>query len=469
MFFSRPLSFVEEFVDALDAGLKEHDSDAKLSQTQKDWLCFCLMGILVTNSVCWARFERASLGDYSLAAISAMFRKSPFPWEEILQISIDVILRKYNINEGIIVADDTDNKRAKVTKNIYRSHKVYDKKTGGYFNGQSIVFIILVSNTVTLPVGFSFYYPDPAIKAWEKEEEKLKKEKIPKSDRPDKPERNPDYPTKLQLTQELIKRFSNEHPKVKINAVIGDNHFSKADYMDKVGETVGTQVISQLKTNQKVRIRGKEFSVEEFFKRYSPTEQIIKIRGEEEQKVWVGSARLYVPSHQEKRFVIALKYEGEDNYRYLVASDLSWRTIDVVESFTLRWLVEVFFEDFKSYEGWGQLAKQPGVEGSIRGLTLSLLLDHCLLLHPSQEASFENKLPAATVGSLLQKARAEALFDFLQPFISDAANSNKLMKLGQSIENIYELQPSKKHMNGRILGRQKPTSSLKYRNLQKAV
>ena len=46
-----------------------------------------------------------------------------------------------------------------------------------------------------------------------------------------------------------------------------------------------------------------------------------------------------------------------------------------------------------------QLAKQPDEEGSSRGLTLSLLLDLCLLLHPEQLARIEDKLPAYTVGS----------------------------------------------------------------------
>ena len=64
-------------------------------------------------------------------------------------------------------------------------------------------------------------------------------------------------------------------------------------------------------------------------------------------------ARLHVCAHGKKRFVIALKYEGEQEYRYIVASDLSWRTRDIVEAYTLRWFIEVFFEDWKGYEGLG--------------------------------------------------------------------------------------------------------------------
>jgi hypothetical protein len=42
----------------------------------------------------------------------------------------------------------------------------------------------------------------------------------------------------------------------------------------------------------------------------------------------VSSARLYVCSHKTKHFVVAMKYEHEQAYRYLIASDLTWRTLD---------------------------------------------------------------------------------------------------------------------------------------------
>jgi len=62
----------------------------------------------------------------------------------------------------------------------------------------------------------------------------------------------------------------------------------------------------------------------------------------------------------------------------------------VLRHYTLRWLVEVFIEDWKNFEGWNMLAKQQGEEGSMRGVTLSLLCDHMLLVHPKQSALLKN-------------------------------------------------------------------------------
>ena len=66
---AQPLAFIKSYVEELDQGLKKQ-TDTGLSLGQKVWLGFCLMGILVTNSVCWSRFERASFGLYRWSALS---------------------------------------------------------------------------------------------------------------------------------------------------------------------------------------------------------------------------------------------------------------------------------------------------------------------------------------------------------------------------------------------------------------
>ena len=54
--------FITDFVDALDKIISQQRSQKRLSKRQKYWIAFCLMAILATKSVCWAKFERVSLG-----------------------------------------------------------------------------------------------------------------------------------------------------------------------------------------------------------------------------------------------------------------------------------------------------------------------------------------------------------------------------------------------------------------------
>ena len=209
MFIETPLPFVKAFIEDLNDALKEYKSGSGLTLIQKTWLSFCIMGILVTNSVCWARFERASVGKYSLAALSWMFRKSKIPWELLLHMSVRIILQDYGITEGIVVEDDSDKKRSKGTKRIFRVHKLKDKASGGYIMGQSVVFVVLVTSVVTLPVGFAFYMPDPAFTEWYNGEKKLKKQGVAKKERPYKPARNAHYPTKQEIGLSLLKEFTH--------------------------------------------------------------------------------------------------------------------------------------------------------------------------------------------------------------------------------------------------------------------
>jgi hypothetical protein len=375
-----------------------------------------------------------------------------------------LILGKYGITEGELVGDDSDRQRAKRTKRIFATHKVFDKKTGGWFNGQSIVLLLLVTSKVTIPVGFKFYQPDPLIVEWRKTVKKLKEKNTDKSQFPAKPSRNPAYPTKLELLLELLQEFASNHPNIRVKAILVDALYGSAKFIDQAGKFFNkVQIVSQLKKTQKVRFRCQEMTVEQYFEKYPGVKTTIQIRGGKEVTVTLGSVRIYVKAHGQKRFVIALKYEGEENYRYLVASDMSWRTADIASAYTLRWLVEVFIEDWKLHEGWGQVAPQFDEDGSSKSLTLSILLDYALLLHPEQQARIENKLPACTVGSLQQKSRMDALLDVFRSVVDTDDPHKRLDEIVKVAKRLFPLRNSGKHMNGRDLGRLEPTPGLKYR------
>jgi hypothetical protein len=464
MVITQPLPFVIAFVDAVDEAIKEHHPGQGLSVLQRSWLAFCLTAILVTNAVCWARFERASLGTYSLAALSWMFRHAKIPWELLLVASVRMLLRHYGITHGSLVGDDTDKARAKSAKKIAYLHTLRDKDSGGCILGQSLVFLLFVTPKITIPVGFAFYMPAPELTAWYKQERRLKQRGIPPKQRPPKPPPNPQYPTKQALALGLLAQCKDHLPALKVQCVIADALYGSASFMDGASALFGgVQVISQLRSNQKVRMYQREQHVAAYFATHPGTPLRIRIRGGDEMEAVVGSARLYVCAHHTKRFVIALKYEGEDTYRYLIASDLSWRTLDIVQAHTLRWLVEVFVQDWKTHEGWGKLTKQPGEEGSRRSLILSLLVDHCLFFHPDQHTQLNDNRPAYTVGSLRAQVQVECFVAVLQELLASEDPQAHLYRLSETLHEVFALERSKKHLVQRQLGRFEPTPYLQYR------
>src|SRR6478672_12549531 len=127
MILGKPAPFVSAFVAAVDDAIRAHQPSCGMSAMQRTWLAFCVTAALVTNSICWARCERASLGSYSLAALSWMFRHSKIPWDELLVASVRVILHHYGLNSGSLVMDDPDNKRSKAAQTLAHLYKLRDK------------------------------------------------------------------------------------------------------------------------------------------------------------------------------------------------------------------------------------------------------------------------------------------------------------------------------------------------------
>jgi len=464
MIIGKPAPFVSAFLEAVDSAIRTHQPPHAMSATQRAWLAFCVTAVLVTNSVCWARFERASRGTYSLAALSWMFRHSKIPWDQLLVASVRVILQHHGITSGSLVVDDTDNQRAKSAKALAHLYKLRDKDSGGYIWGQSLVFLVLVTAKISLPVGFVFYQPAPELSAWYKKDKTLKKQGVPKPQRPRKPAPNPCYPTKQQLALHLLEAFKAHHPDIKVSCITADALYGTAPFVDGASALFGgVQVISQIRSNQHLRVGKREQHVADYFATHPGTPHRIRIRGGEEVVAIVGSARLYVCSHKTKRLIVAIKYEDEETYRYLIASDLSWRTLDVVQGHTLRWLVEVFIQDWKSHEGWAQLTKQPGEEGACHSVILSLLVDHSLFVHPDQQHQLKNNLPAYTVGSLRAHVQVECLVDVIDDLVSSDEPQEKLKRFAIALHEVFACSRSKKHMIQRQLGRLEPTPSLKYR------
>lgn len=439
------LPFISNYIAALNECIKNQNKSG-LTRIQCVWLRFVLLGMLLTNSLCWKRFEKFGLGSYKAPALGWLFRQAKVAWETLLLASVCHILSKYGIRRGRFVVDDTDNERSKSTSKIAKVHKIKDKRTGGFFNGQNIVFLLLVSKELTIPVSFRFFEPDPALREWKLEYKKMKKAGVAKEDLPKKPERNPQYPKKTQLALSMIEEFIKRHPEVKIDSVVADAIYGNKEFMDQAKELIHwPQVISQIAKDQLINVGGIYVQAAKFFENCLGTKTEIMLRGEA-KKIEYCSGKYKVKAHGNKCWVIALKYDGETEYRYLIATDMTWNDIDVIKAYAIRWLVEVFIQDWKSYEGWAQLAKQQGVDGSNHGVILSLLCDHMLYFHDANLVSFKTNKPAVTVGSLRDKILIESLMAFVENIVRSDDPKKLLSEFTEKAAELFELRESSKHL-----------------------
>jgi len=464
MMLGKPAPFVRAFVETVHAAMRAPHPSHAMSAMQRTWLVFCVTAVLITHSMCWARFERASLGTYALAALSWMCRHSKIPWDQLLVASVRIILRHHRITVGTLVIDDTNNPRSKSAKALASLYKLRDTESAGSLWGHSLGFLFLVTPKISLPVGFVFYQPAPELSAWSKQERGLKKQGVPQKQRPPKPAPHPQYPSKEQRALDLLEAFKVQQPAIRVHCIMADALYGTVSFVDSASAIFGgVQVLSHIRSKQNLRVGKRLQPVAAYCATHPGTPQRLRIRGGQEVVAPVGSARLSVCSHRTKRFIVAIKDAEEASYRSLIASDLSWRTLDIVQGHTLRWLVEVFMQDWKSYEGWSPLTKQPSDEGARHSVILSLLVDPSLCVHADQQRQLKNHLPAYTGGSLRAHVQGGCLVEIIDDLLSSDNPQEILKHFTQALHKVFACGRSKKHMLQRPLGRLEPTPYLKYR------
>ena len=135
-----PLAITTSFINSLSDSLKTIKSSAALTMKQKMTLAVIIMGIIVTQTLNFAAFERRSIGKEKAGKLRWLLRSAKIAWHHMLEASVRNILAQYGITSGVLVVDDTDKKRAKKTSKIAATQKIKDKATGGYINGQRLVF-----------------------------------------------------------------------------------------------------------------------------------------------------------------------------------------------------------------------------------------------------------------------------------------------------------------------------------------
>jgi hypothetical protein len=453
---------VHDFLDAVSRRATEMYG-VSVSKPQYRFLLLSLSTMLMQGQLTFTSIAKQSLGLLTAGALSNMFCNSKMPLEQLVKAAVCLLFEIYQPKRACLGIDDTDRARCKVVKALGFVFRTICKVTGGYILAQNIVFVCIITDRFTIPIAFGFFLPDPELKKWENEIKRLKKANVPKKDRPKKPDRDPAYPTRIMMCDQLLTDAMSVLREVqvhlgktklpsaplKIHAVIADAAYMSPEMCQTVRRILGVGVnfISQLKMNQKCVVGGKEKSLQTYFDSVTKLRSKFEIRGKSTQAEW-ASARLFIKSHGKRLHVIAFRYAGEKDWRYLAAMDLTWRTQDIIQAYGLRWLVETFNEDWKQYGGWGRKAFQHGEEGCHRGVILSLLLDYFYLWHPSQVRLHRSGQPLSTVGSLVERTQIEYVITAIEAALDKPDPREYVRQIKDSVDKLFELRASKKHCAG---------------------
>ena len=75
---------------------------------------------------------------------------------------------------------------------------------------------------------------------------------------------------------------------------------------------------------------NKVISVNKQFENFTEKKEEVILQGKK-KVIYYMSAPLKVVSHKRKYRIIALKYEGELEHRYIITTDASWLDIDIIK------------------------------------------------------------------------------------------------------------------------------------------
>ena len=451
-----PLNCVNKYVDDLCTS-----ANVLLSKKQMVLVSRLLTGMILLGSFKLNRIAVLFLLQTSPHAMHAMLRRSGIPFRLLFWGGLKLIFQQFGIRIITIQIDDTERTRSKNCKILPFVRKALCKVTGGWIQAQNIVFIVLVTEKVTIPCWFCFHKPAEL----SKEQKKICK-KNPRRTK----DFDPTYRTKVDLAciglfivSRLLKRMEKELGlSIQIKVAAGDNGFACAQIQQAVAKYFGCQYVSKANPNQNVRSRGIELSLGEFFKRFNHIQRTISIRGKN-IAVEYKAARVFISSYGRKVFAVAIRYQGERDWQYLFGTDLTWKAESIIKAYGLRWLVEVFFEDWKQYDGWGVGALQRSDEGAVRGLFLSLLTDLFLLYFQNTDESLQehgrNELYSA--GTVIRHLQAKAIHQAIEGVLEHDNPRKRLAEIQEKLLEIVEKRVSLKHGRQWSFKDLEPSKSLK--------
>jgi hypothetical protein len=306
MILGKPAPCVRAFLEAVDAAMRAPPPPHAMSVTPRTWLAFCVTAVLVTNAMCWARCERASLGTSAMAALSWMFRHRKMPWDQLLVARVRGILQPHGLTSGRLVIDDTDNQRSTSAKALAHLSTLREKESGGSLWGHSLVLLVLVTPKISMPVGVVFSQPAPELRAWDKRDKARKKPGGPKQPRPPTPVPNPHDPPKAPLALRWLEPCKAHHPPLRVHWIMAEALYGTATCVDGASARCGgVQVLSPIRRHQHLRVGKRAQHVADSVATHPGTPHRLRIRGGAEGIAMVGSARLDVCSHTTTRFSVA--------------------------------------------------------------------------------------------------------------------------------------------------------------------
>jgi hypothetical protein len=255
------------------------------------------------------------------------------------------------VDELFFVLDDTITEVS--GKSVESASYIYDHVSGKSVLGFQKLVLGIFNGSQFIPVSQRLCSSKKSPRAKSKA---VKYDKIPKSERiaqdsPGAVEREQLTQTKLQKAIGQLKEALKKG--IKAQTVMFDSWFCFNSFIIQIVEKLGIDVICQLKnlprTNKYV-YKGKSYSLKELFRYHGQ----IKLRNVKKNQFKQSLLTVSLPNSTVKMKIVFVQNDGSNNWHAFASTDSSLSSQKILEYYSQRWSIEVFFKNCKQYLNYGK-------------------------------------------------------------------------------------------------------------------
>jgi len=283
---------------------------------------------------------------------------------------------------GVVVIDDTI--VHKTGKHIEGVSWIFDHCENKTVLGQSVVTSHYVDRQVNYPIDYRFYFS-----------EKSEYAKTHSSE----------FKTKIQLAIELMLDAIEK----KAAVFVLDSWFICDDVVSCADEH-GKAIVGRVKCDRLVYTpQNKLVSIGDFAKSLSDNDFKEIVVGEKKYRIFTKVMRL--KSLKKKVRVVISWMEGKDEPIFLIANQLGWSPVKIIETYNFRYTIEPFYKDAK--QNFGLEDCQVRTLDGIKRHWYLVFLAYSLVKLSLCKSKLSGKISATSIGEGCRLASKELLEKFV--------------------------------------------------------
>ena len=412
-----PIAVYPSVVDEFLPKVKNGFSKPQLKQFAR-----YLTGLIVCDNKTVTAINNSFVGHNDQSALNNWLTDSDWSDEKLDKARKQLIkeeLNAKNIKNGVLIIDDTLNH--KTGKHMDGVNIHFDHAQGKTTLGHQLVTSHLATGKFSIPLDFELYQRN---------------------------ENQPDFKSKNELAQALIaKAVADGFCFDRVVTDVWYFNFENTNYI----ESLGKDWVAGCKINRLIQTGNGYVSLSDYLQTL-PKEDFKKVSvktREGERSFWTFAKNVSLKNHNQ-RVRVVFSYLDETlagEPKVLATNRLNWDVKTVLETYLLRWKIDVFYRDAKQelgledYEVWK-------LSGLKRHWLMVFLADTLLQLNSKADKLVESvKSDLKTVGSTCRYATLEILKSFINLVLKlakKAKTADEILKYTLSdlkeIKTLYQME-----------------------------